>query len=63
MAVSDIERLEKKVDLILDALGLGAARKAPAQIKEEASRSVLLFLEKRAKKYGHVRNADRTKQI
>lgn len=52
--MTDLERIENKLDIILSALGLdGKARMSPVQIKEEAQRSVLNFLEKRRKKHEH----------
>jgi len=46
---ADIARIEKKLDLILDALGLTDNRRlAPCEIKDVANRIVLQFKEKRA---------------
>ena len=46
---ADIARIEKKLDLILDALGLTDNRRlSPCEIKDVANRIVLQFKEKRA---------------
>jgi hypothetical protein len=46
---SDILRFERKLDLILDALGLTDNRRMPTcEIKEVANKIVLQFREKRA---------------
>jgi hypothetical protein len=46
---TDLTRIEKKLDLILDALGLTENRRlAPCEIKDVANRIVLQFKEKRA---------------
>jgi hypothetical protein len=45
----DLARIEKKLDLILDALGLTDNRRlAPCEIKDVANRIVLQFKDKRA---------------
>jgi hypothetical protein len=49
VTATDFARIEKKLDLILDALGLTDNRRlAPCEIKDVANRIVLQFKEKRA---------------
>jgi hypothetical protein len=56
MTSSDIERIERKLDLILDALGLTDNRRmTPSEIKEVANNIVLQFKEKRANGQLHER--------
>jgi hypothetical protein len=53
---SDIARIERKLDLILDALGLTDNRRmTPCEIKEVANSIVLQFKEKRANGQLHER--------
>jgi hypothetical protein len=52
--MNDIERLEKKLDLIIDALGLGKSpMMAPIQRKEFVAATVLKFKEKRRNNHEH----------
>jgi hypothetical protein len=45
----DVERIERKLDLILDALGLTDNRRmSPSEIKEIASSIILQYRKKRA---------------
>ncbi len=52
--MTDIERIERKLDLIIEAFGLGKGRRlAPCQIDDMVKNSVLKFKEKRLIKHGH----------
>ena len=52
--MTDLERIERKLDLVIDALGLGKAPKmAPVQRREFVKAEVLKFQEKRRKKHEH----------
>lgn len=52
--MTDLERLEKKLDLILDALGLTDNRRmTPIERSEHVKSSILKFRQKQIKK-GHV---------
>ena len=56
MMNTELSRIEKKLDLILDALGLTDNRRlAPCEIKDVANRIVLQFKEKRANGQLHER--------
>jgi hypothetical protein len=51
---SDIKRIENKLDIILEALGLSGKQKAtPTQRREIVENDVLKFFDKKRKKHGH----------
>jgi hypothetical protein len=52
--MTDLERIEKKLDLIIDALGLSRVpSRSPGQLDELAKSIVLKFREKQDKKNAH----------
>jgi hypothetical protein len=54
MTDADAKRIEEKLDLIIDALGLGKSpRMAPMQRREFVKAEILKFQEKRRKKHDH----------
>lgn len=54
--MTDLERIEEKLDLIIDALGLGRQRLSPSQVDEKVDSILLQFRQKRAIKNDHVRS-------
>lgn len=55
MKTDDLLRIERKLDLIIDAFGLSAKhRMAPVEITEAAQKILLQFREKSANAQNHV---------
>lgn len=55
MTDADVKRIERKLDIIIDAFGLGDNRRlAPCQIRDMVKNDVLKFQQKRRNKYEHV---------
>jgi hypothetical protein len=52
-----LERLEQKVDLILEALGIVGGVRSRGEIEQEAKNIVLQFEARRSKKRDHERTA------
>jgi hypothetical protein len=49
------DRIEQKLDRLLNLLGAGGATRLPSELKRLAQQKVLQLEEKRRKKEGHVR--------
>ena len=64
ITAADLIRIEGKLDLILDALGLTDNRRMPpCEIKEVANRIVLQFKEKRANSQWHERKQSSGRRV
>ena len=64
MMNTELSRIEKKLDLILDALGLTDNRRlAPCEIKDVANRIVLQFKEKRENSQSYERKKNQGRRV
>jgi chaperonin cofactor prefoldin len=55
-AMTELEEIKEKLDLILDALGLSKQpRRSPEQINELVKTTILKFREKQSKKNAHAK--------